>query len=587
MRRVGLHSHCSTLAALLLTALSTVCVTPPFVNAQSAATILHLSNLDDPFAWLEEIRGKKQLAWVREQNERTLNQLSRNPRYQQYYDSALAIRRAGRLIPGVSGNSHDGWVYDLLQDDKHGRGLWRRAKLASYLSARTEWQPLLDIDALVQREGKLWVFNSAKCFGNRCLVGMDRGEGVEWREFNVDAADFVKDGFVIPESARNFVVWRDASTLLVSHGNEIKKWSRGTSYSSAQEILRSKKDEIAAVWDYVGESERIIVAERSDRRNRNREIYKLEPDDRLTPISAHLESVSVVGLYKGQLLLWVRPNRNSVTIGGKTWEKRDLISIPINELGKPTPAVSLVFRSSAKETMQNGGEIQVSRDGVLAITYHKARGILSRLSFEDGRWTRERIYLPEYGTLTFAFSRGSQPVSSRIGLVQYESYLQPPVLYAVDVVSRKASLVRAKPAAFSASRFVTEQLWAVSRDGIRVPYFVVRPRSLMLNSKNPTLMHGYGSGGALTTPQYDGMLGQGWLEQGGVYVVANIRGGGELGPNWQVRGVGRKHTYEDFIAVAEDLIRRKITSTKHLGVQGFSMGGASSRSNTDNKARSI
>ena len=108
-----------------------------------------------------------------------------------------------------------------------------------------------------------------------------------------------------------------------------------------------------------------------------------------------------------------------------------------------------------------------------------------------------------------------------------------------------------------------------------MPYFLVRPKDAKNDGSNPTLLYGYGGFEISLTPAYSGGVGKGWLEKGGVYVVANIRGGGEYGPRWHQAALkaNRHKAYEDFAAVAQDLIARKITSPAHLGIQGGSNGG--------------
>jgi prolyl oligopeptidase len=157
----------------------------------------------------------------------------------------------------------------------------------------------------------------------------------------------------------------------------------------------------------------------------------------------------------------------------------------------------------------------------------------------------------------------------------YLNFLQPPTLYAVDVGTARAVPVETLPPQFDGSRHVVEQFEATSRDGTQVPYFLVRPKSSEANGRTPTLLHGYGGFQASLVPTYSGTLGKLWLEQGGAYAVANIRGGGEFGPAWHQAGLKtrRQVVYDDFIAVAEDLIRRKITMPQRLGIEGSSNGG--------------
>jgi prolyl oligopeptidase len=203
------------------------------------------------------------------------------------------------------------------------------------------------------------------------------------------------------------------------------------------------------------------------------------------------------------------------------------------------------------------------------MTLANLSGQLQRLTLKSGQWQRERIALPDQGTILPALS---DPSASSL-FVSYQSFLQPPTLYEVDLKQARAKAIKQLPEQFDASQYVTEQLQARSADGTAIPYFLVRPKAFEAQGNAPTLMSGYGAFGMPELPEYSGTLGRLWLEQGGVYVLTNIRGGGEFGPSWHVVRTERRRTYEDFIAIAEDLIRRKITSPRRLGMQGLSAGG--------------
>jgi prolyl oligopeptidase len=155
-------------------------------------------------------------------------------------------------------------------------------------------------------------------------------------------------------------------------------------------------------------------------------------------------------------------------------------------------------------------------------------------------------------------------------------YLTPTTLALADLASAaKPEVLKSNPVFFDGSNSVVEQHFATSKDGTKVPYFMVRPKNLKPDGSAPTLLYGYGGFEISLTPGYSGSVGKGWLEKGGVYVVANIRGGGEYGPRWHQAALkaNRHKAYEDFAAVAQDLIAKKVTSAKHLGVQGGSNGG--------------
>jgi prolyl oligopeptidase len=159
--------------------------------------------------------------------------------------------------------------------------------------------------------------------------------------------------------------------------------------------------------------------------------------------------------------------------------------------------------------------------------------------------------------------------------VDVAGFLDPNTLWLVEPEAEGAAPVKSLPSRFDASGNVVEQFEATSSDGTLVPYFVIRPKALRVDRSAPTVLYGYGGFQVSLTPSYLGAAGRLWLEKGGVYVIANIRGGGEFGPAWHRAALksDRRLAFDDFIAVAEDLIRRGITSPRRLGIMGGSNGG--------------
>ncbi len=154
-------------------------------------------------------------------------------------------------------------------------------------------------------------------------------------------------------------------------------------------------------------------------------------------------------------------------------------------------------------------------------------------------------------------------------------FLEPTTLYYGTLGQGEAKPLKHSPSFFDASKYDVHQHFATSKDGTRVPYFVIAPKEMKLDGSNPTLLYGYGGFEISLQPSYSGGVGRAWLEHGGVYVIANIRGGGEYGPRWHQAALkaNRLRAYEDFAAVAEDLVAKKITSRAHLGAMGGSNGG--------------
>lgn len=154
-------------------------------------------------------------------------------------------------------------------------------------------------------------------------------------------------------------------------------------------------------------------------------------------------------------------------------------------------------------------------------------------------------------------------------------FLTPTSLYYGEIGRGAPEKLKSLPGFFETEGLAVSQHEAKSKDGTRVPYFQVSAKAIKLNGENPTVLYGYGGFEVSMTPSYSAGIGEAWLEKGGVWVVANIRGGGEFGPKWHQAALkaNRNKAYEDFIAVAEDLIARRLTSTPHLGIMGGSNGG--------------
>ncbi len=562
--------------AVMLRALALIgLLAPVLMEAQSTASEPS-SQTADPFAWLEDIKGERALAWVQKSNERTLKQLTQDPRYQRYHNMALAITQDKSRIPAATffdGWLYDGWVYNLWQDDAHPRGLWRRARLASYEEPSPEWELLLDMDALAKAEGKSWQFRTVEFLppnGHRCMIALSDGgkDTTVWREFDIESRSLVKNGFVLPEAV-SLVVWKDGDTLLVSTDSgsgavpSVKRWSRGQVPSAAEEIHRGQVGAVAVLPEALtdGPGERILV------------IRELGPQGTTTSWMLNAEG--------GLLRLALPPRLHSLTLhrnewvfslladwaaNGRTWKAGSLLSMPVAQCTRSSPTVRLIMAPGPRESIVRADGM---RDGVLVISYSNVRGRLLRFIFESGRWRRQQVPLPDSGTINFVMS----DLGAGRAFIRYESFLQSTTLYEVDVAANRATPVKRLPAQFDASRYTTEQFEATSSDGTKVPYFVVRPKAFKATGQAPTLMHGYGYIGFSQFSNYSGFLGRLWLEQGGVYVLANIRGGSEFGPGWHVVKTQRHLVYDDFIAVAEDLIRRKITSPRHLGIEGMSAGG--------------
>jgi prolyl oligopeptidase len=538
--------------------------------------------MNDPANWLAEIEGKQALDWVRRQNTRTANALESSRYFPRNYEHAQAVHVQQDALPLTRGAMiHDGWLFDVLTNVEHPRGLWRRTRYDAFLRGAPDWEPLIDVAQVAQQRGRaLNLLSPTHCFGDRCLVRME-GAGTgsmtfDIREFDLRTRQFVDGGFARPPYL-NMAMWVDADTLLLAdnfgpgtlslrnHPISLREWPRGA--APVKEVLRGDPDGIWGLMPYTrpSTSGSSLLTVWSVERDRTRS-YLVEPDGRVltTPLP---DRSFMLGEYQGEVIAQIATDQ-PWTSGDQSIKPGSLISIRREQIGDAAPSVRTVFAPHERESLAGMG-VGITSGGVLVATYDNIRARLSVFTLEGGRWVRHQIRMPDYGSVIV---KATDP-TSHVAIVSFESFLQPPTLYAVDVRSRTAWPLKSAAEEFDASGLRVEQHEAPSADGTLVPYFLVRPKSLSLDGRAPTVLYGYGALGAPRTPHYDAGLGRLWLESGGVFVLANIRGGGEFGPTWHVRRRERQRAYEDFIAVAEDLIRRKVTSPRRLGIRGHSNGG--------------
>jgi prolyl oligopeptidase len=534
---------------------------------------------DDPFLWLEDIEGEAALAWVARQNAHTLAVLEGDPRFAGLYRAALDVLTAADRIPYPAFLGER--LANFWQDETHVRGLWRETSLGSFLTPEPAWRTLLNIDALAAREGRGWVFHGAPSLPpehRRALVSLSDGgkDAAEQREFDIAAGEFVSGGFFLPEGKQS-AVWLDADTLLVA-----RDWGPGTMTRSgypfvlkrldrflplerAVEIFRGSPEDVSigasVLRDPDGTVRGILI---------NRRIGFFDSEWHLLgatgPIRLSVPArASFRGFVVGQMIFSLEEawDGNGIPAGA-------LVSLDLAAcLAEPRNTVPvLVVAPGAREAIE---DVATTRSLLLVTLYRNVRGGAVAYRFDGGRWIGETLKLPEHVSVDLV----ARSDRDERAFLDVASYLLPNTLYLADAAAATAEVVKSLPPRFDTADLAVEQLEAVSADGTSVPYFVVRQESLPLDGSAPTLLYGYGGFQVSLTPSYSGALGKLWLERGGVYAVANIRGGGEFGPDWHRAALKRDRirAFEDFIAVAEDLIRRKITSRRRLGAMGGSNGG--------------
>jgi prolyl oligopeptidase len=540
---------------------------------------------DDPYTWMEEIEGARALDWAKAENDRSLPQLQNDPRYAGLYADALKIATAKDRIPSVS-FAGDGSFRGFWQDAEHVRGIWRTTSVESYRAGNPDWKTILDIDAVARAEGANWVFSGATCLApddRYCLVSLSNGgkDAVEIREFDTQTRQFVDGGFRLPEGkhmgAR--VQWIDRDTLFVvtewakgdvttsGYPYIAKLLKRGQSLSAARQVFVGARDDGGygvqpiILRDPAGKVQAVIIYRPLD--TFNAEYYLLD-DDR--PLRLDLpKKVSIQGYVDGRLLVSL-----DEAWGAKGMKEGDLVDFDLAAVKrKPdasTPA--LVLRPAANQAVE---QVATTRDRLLVVMLDDVKSQVLSYQREAGRWAATKLELPEDSTVTVT---STSDIDNRL-VLSVAGFLTPTSQWLADAAGGTPVKLRALPDRFDASRFITEQFWATSKDGTKVPYFVVHAKGMTFDGSNPTLLNAYGGFQISQTPFYSGITGKLWLERGGVFVVANIRGGGEFGPRWHNAGLklNRMRVYEDFFAVSEDLIARRITSPKKLGIVGGSNGG--------------
>ncbi len=555
----------------------------PLLAAAGLAAVAHAQPAaDDPYIWLEDVSSARAMAWVGSHNAATTAVLEADRRYATLYSEALAIAGARDRIPAPS-FTH-GEIYNFWQDPDHLRGIWRKTTLADYRAAAPHWTTVLDIDALGQAEGKSWVLKDTSCLppdDRRCLVSLSDGgeDAVEVREFDLDTGRFVDGGFRLPR-AKQDIAWEDADHLLIAtewspgdlttsgYPYIVKRLARGQPQSAATEVYRGDKASDVGVSPAVirdGKGNQIAYVSRAIDIFRS-ETYVLTargPERLAIPGKAH-----IADLVDGRVIVQLDepwPAAGPAFVAGAVAEL-DLAAVKAAP-GQPKPR--LVWTPGPRDALDG---VNSTRDKLLISTLENVRGRAWIYSPKrGGGWTASRLSLPD----NLAVSYGATDNKSNLAFVNASGFLTPSTLYLADVGSGALTPVKTLPAQFDASRDVVEQLEATSSDGTKVPYFVVHRKDIAYDGTTPTLMTAYGGFQVSETPYYSGTTGKLWLERGGAFVLANIRGGGEFGPAWHEAGIGAKRqiVYDDFAAVAKDLVARRITSPRRLGIEGGSNGG--------------
>ena len=544
------------------------------VNAQATSE-------GDPYLWLEEVLGKQALAWVESQNQVAGARLEGDERFAQIKDAAFEVYAATDRI-AYAGQTGDR-VRNFWQDQEHVRGILRTASLESYLSGEPEWETLLDIDALSEQEGENWVYKGSACLApehRRCIVMLSRGgaDAVVLREFDALTKEFVDDGFVSSE-AKQSIDWIDEDHLLIGkagdgfrvtdsgYAAELRLWKRGKPLAESRVVFEVPESyafiQPAVIRSPSGTHVFAVASPaffREDVTFLGELVAAEEASAQVLPLPADIDWR---GMFEDQMIALTR---SPWDIGDTTHPAGALIAIPFLELleGDLSGAQTLVSPTATRAIRG----VSVSKSGLYVSLTDNVRMQLLRVRRDEANWSSEPVPLSATGSLSLV----SANAYSDLIMVNFEEFLVPDTLYAIDGAG-DPNVVAQLPMRFDASALVARQGFATSADGTKIPYFLI----MRADSEGPvpTLLYGYGGFEIALTPSYLSPLPVAWLQAGGAYVIANIRGGGEFGPVWHQAALkeNRQRAYDDFAAVAEDLIATGVTESSKLGIYGGSNGG--------------
>jgi len=530
---------------------------------------------NDNYLWLEEVEGADALTWVNEQNEITKSRYAESESFAKIYEELLEEYQSNDRIPYAYIMGEE--MYNFWRDEKNVRGVWRKTSVESYQTDNPIWEVVLDIDELAKVEDQNWVYKGADCLApefNRCLLRLSIGgkDAVVVREFDLVNKIFIEDGFNTSES-KQYLSWLNENQIMVAtdfgegsmnesgYPRQVKVWNRGESLSEAKTIFEGAYEKIFSFpfssirpdGNYFGVLEGPTFFTK---------ILHLKKGDELIELDLPLR-MDVNGTFQGSLILSLDQDWRGYVSGS-------LVAVNIEDaLNKDitNDSVELIFAPTDKRFLRSVG---IAKNEIYVNILDNINGKI--LHFEKVGTNWKESELREISNAALSISSVDE-WSDHI-FVNAESFTQPSALYYANE-SKDFKKIKSLPEKFAPEKYKVEQLYATSADGTQIPYFQISNRNMEKNSMNPTLLYGYGGFQISQTPSYLGSFARQWLDSGGVYVIANIRGGGEFGPIWHQSALkeNRQRAYDDFIAVAETLISENITSSDHLGIRGGSNGG--------------
>jgi prolyl oligopeptidase len=531
----------------------------------------------DPYLWLEDVGGERALDWVRERNRISTTALQATPQFASLHAGMKEVLNSRQRIPYVFKQGVH--YYNFWKDGAHPRGVLRRTSLKEYARQEPRWEVVIDIDRLAAEEKENWVWGGIDCLepqAARCLVSLTRGGGDAHvvREYDMRLRRFVPDGFVLPE-AKGGLSWIDRDRVFVEtdfgagsmttsgYPRVIKEWQRGTPLSAAKVVYEGREqDTSVGAWkeqdpqhghEFVIRRMTFFTNELFLRRAG--QLIKLDkPDD------------ASAWTVRDQLLLELR---SDWVIGERRYPQGALLAIRLDEFVQGGRGFAVLFSPTQTASLQS---VTHTRNAILLNEMDNVRSRIAELRLVGGKWQRRIVRTPAFGSVSVS---AADPLRTDQYFLTSADFLTPSTLELGRVGNDKRITLKSLPSFFDSSGLKVEQFAATAPDGTAIPYFAVMRKDVKFDGSNPTLLYGYGGFEITQKPFYSGIVGKSWLERGGVYVLSNIRGGGEFGPRWHQAALKEKRqtSYSDFIAVAEDLVAKKITSPRHLGIQGGSLGG--------------
>ena len=530
----------------------------------------------DPYLWLEDVDGAKALEWVKARSAKDTAELEAVPEFEPIHQKLLEIYNSSDRIPSPAVRGP--WIYNFWRDANHVRGLWRRTTRDQYLTESPNWETVLDLDKLAKDENENWVWKGASGLPPEYvhfMISLSRGGGdaTVYREFDATTKSFVEGGFQVPE-AKGGVNWKDQDTLWIGtdfgegsltksgYPRIAKMWKRGTSLDDATTVFEGSVDDVdvSAYSIHNPEGRYDLITETPEFFRGTTYILR---DGK--PVKLDIpEDADLKGIFKEHMLLSLR---SDWTVGGTTYPQDALLAIGLKDFMAGGRDFTMLFEPKDRVALSS---VDNTKDYLLVTTLDNVASRIYEYTLSGNSWNSKEIPLPGLGTAGIA----AASENDNLFYVLYNDFLTPSSLYVSggDLTLKK---IKSMPAQFDATGMKVAQYETISKDGTKIPYFVLMPKDFKANTPYPTMLYGYGGFEVSLRPSYSATVGSSWVEHGGVYVLANIRGGGEFGPKWHQAAMKEKHqnAFDDFIAVAEDLIKRKITTPEHLGIAGGSNGG--------------